>query len=54
MKMRKPIRDASFAMGVLFAASAVHAQSCEPIHFERGHYSGTVRGASPHLIELIR
>lgn len=32
---------------LLIAASTVYAQSCEPIQFKRGHYSGTVRGIAP-------
>jgi hypothetical protein len=36
------------ALGALLTvAGTAHAGSCEPIHFKRGHYSGSVRGVAP-------
>jgi hypothetical protein len=47
MKTRMPLRSASLALGVVLVTGAVNAQSCEPIHFKRGSYSGTVEGVAP-------
>jgi hypothetical protein len=35
------------ASHLVIVASPAHAQSCKPIQFKRGHYSGTVRGIAP-------
>jgi hypothetical protein len=35
------------AICFIVAAQSVHAESCSPIQFERGHFSGTVEGVAP-------
>lgn len=47
MKTRT-FRSAAFlALCALLFAAAAQAQRCEPIRFQRGHDSGTVRGVAP-------
>jgi hypothetical protein len=47
MQTAAPLRTAILTLGGLLIAGAAHAQTCEPIQFEQGHYSGTVRGVAP-------
>lgn len=47
MKAPNRLQTAIVALSVLLSAGAVRAETCEPIRFERGEYSGTVRGVAP-------
>lgn len=48
MKTSRLLRFACLAVSsLLVVTNTGHAQSCEPIQFERGHYSGTVQGIAP-------